>query len=118
MWEVDLGSVIGPQGPAGEKGAQGERGEQGPQGVPGVMGPQGPAGERGEKGETGPQGPQGIQGEKGDSGVVSEVDLGFFAMQIEDDGNLYIVTPDEQEPPAFSIDENGDLIYTVEETTA
>ena len=49
---------------------------------------------------------------------MSEVDLGFFAMQIEDDGNLYIVTPDEQEPPAFSIDENGDLIYTVKETTA
>ena len=93
-----------------------------------MMGPQGPGrGSAGKKEKPAPKArreskgkkeKRGEKGEKGDSGVVSEVDLGFFAMQIEDDGNLYIVTPDEQEPPAFSIDENGDLIYTVKETTA
>lgn len=48
--ELDLGSVIGPQGPKGETGLQGPKGETG------ATGPQGP------KGETGPQGPKGEDG--------------------------------------------------------
>ena len=37
--ELDLGSVVGPQGP---KGATGERGPQGPAGARGETGPIGP----------------------------------------------------------------------------
>ena len=48
--ELDLGSVIGPQGP------KGETGPQGPKGATGATGPQGP------QGETGPQGPKGEDG--------------------------------------------------------
>ena len=119
--------LTGPRGPQGEQGVQGQ------QGPPGQLGPQGPAGVQGEKGDkgdkgdntgaTGPQGPQGIQGpkgekgdkgDKGDSGIISNVDLGFFAMQIKADGNLYIITNGDSPNPGFSIDENGNLIYTVE----
>ena len=48
--EVDLGSIVGPQG------AQGPQGPAGPQGL---------KGDTGAKGETGAQGPQGIQVQHG-----------------------------------------------------
>lgn len=105
--------LTGPQGP---QGIQGQTGATGP------MGPTGPQGVQGEKGEIGPQGPQGMQGEKGEKGdkgdpgapgVVTEIGLGFFAMQIKSDGNLYIVTNDNESPPPLKINEDGDLIYTV-----
>ena len=48
--EIDLGSVVGPQGP---KGATGATGPQGPKGATGATGPQG---------EIGPQGPAGADG--------------------------------------------------------
>lgn len=111
--------LTGPQGPQGEKG---DTGTQGPKGDTGATGPQGPAGVQGEKGETGPQGPQGIQGEKGEkgdkgdpgaSGIVTEIDLGFFGMQIKEDGNLYLITHNDESPPPLKINEDGDLIYTV-----
>ena len=120
---------LGPQGPAGvqgEKGDKGDKGDKGEDGAKGDTGPQGPQGIQGPKGDTGatgPQGPQGIQGpkgekgdkgDKGDSGIISNVDLGFFAMQIKADGNLYIITNGDSPNPGFSIDENGNLIYTVE----
>ena len=63
-----------------------------------LTGPQGPKGEQGATGATGPMGPQGVQGpsgekgDPGDNGVISKIDLGFFAMVIKSDGNLYIVT--------------------------
>lgn len=109
--------LTGPQGEQGIQGVQGAKGEQG------NTGPQGPAGVQGEKGATGEQGPQGIQGEKGekgdkgdkgDNGIVSSVNLGFFSMQIESDGNLYIVYNDTDNPPQFAI-EDGNLIYTTKE---
>lgn len=48
--EIDLGSVVGPQGPKGETGPQGPKGETG---AAGATGPQG---------EIGPQGPAGADG--------------------------------------------------------
>lgn len=36
--EVDLGSIIGPQGPKGETGATGQQGPTGPQGETGPTG--------------------------------------------------------------------------------
>lgn len=43
--ELDLGSVIGPQGPKGDTGATGP---QGPTGTTGATGPKGDTGERTE----------------------------------------------------------------------
>ena len=51
--EIDLGSVVGPQGPQGPKG---DTGAQGPKGDTGAQGAQGP------KGDTGAQGPAGADG--------------------------------------------------------
>ena len=74
--EIDLGSVVGPQGPKGEKG---DTGAQGPKGEQGIQGLQGPKGDKGDTGDVGPQGPQGEQGlqglqgpkgEKGDTGAI------------------------------------------------
>lgn len=56
--ELDLGSVVGPQGP---KGATGERG------------PQGPAGARGETGPIGPTGPAGAKGADGATWITGTV---------------------------------------------
>lgn len=57
--EIDLGSVIGPQGPRGEVGPEG------PQGPIGNTGPQGPKGDTGNTGPTGPTGPAGAGLAKG-----------------------------------------------------
>lgn len=57
--EVDLGSVIGPQGPAGPQGETGATGPQGPKGDTGATGPKGDKGDKGDTGATGPQGPAG-----------------------------------------------------------
>lgn len=46
--EVDLGSIIGPQGetgPTGPKGPKGETGATGPQGIQGIQGPKGEKGD-------------------------------------------------------------------------
>ena len=90
--EIDLGSVIGPQGPKGEKGdtgpqgpkgatgatgpqgAKGDTGERGPQGIQGPQGEQGPKGEKGDTGATGPKGDTGPQGPEGPQGPTGKVD--------------------------------------------
>lgn len=51
---------------------------------------------------VGPQGPQGDAG-KGD----------VYAFEIRGDGNLYIVYEPPTPAPDFSIDSNGNLIYTI-----
>ena len=66
--EIDLGSVIGPQGPKGDTGAQG------PQGIQGPEGPQGPQGEKGDTGAQGPKGDTGPTGPEGPEGPVGKVD--------------------------------------------
>ena len=125
----------GPQGPQGEQGIQGPQGEHGLQGATGPQGPQGIQGEKGDKGDTGPQGetglqgpqgeigpqgPQGIQGEKGEtgpqgpSGITAPVS-GFFALEVDIEGNLYCVTGDGVEGNNFVLDDDGNLYYTIEE---
>lgn len=85
--EIDLGSVVGPQG---------AQGPQGPQGPTGATGPQGPKGDKGERGE---QGPQGIPGEMAeapsigsngnwfigehDTGVLADVNRALSAKIVE-----------------------------------
>ncbi len=82
--EVDLGSVIGPQGPKGDTGPKGATGAQGPKGDTGAQGPvgaQGPKGDTGAAGPTGPQGPKGatgatgLQGPQGAQGPRGNSDL-------------------------------------------
>lgn len=52
--ELDMGSVMGPQGPKGDTGAKGEKGDRGEKGDTGATGA------KGETGATGATGPQGI----------------------------------------------------------
>ena len=77
--------------------AQGEKGE------PGEPGPQGP---KGDTGETGPQGPQ------GEPGTAVQA-TGFWGMSVNEAGHL-IVTYTGDDPPDLHIDENGDLIYSLD----
>ena len=51
--EMDMGSVMGPQGPKGDTGAKGEKGDRGEKGETGATGAKG---ETGAPGATGPQG--------------------------------------------------------------
>ena len=80
----------------GERGAQGERG---PQGVEGAQGPQG---------VRGIQGPPGKQGERGDSGIITTIN-GFYALVGDEDGNLYAICADDDNPPQFETDDEGNV---------
>jgi hypothetical protein len=99
--EVDLGSIIGPQGPQGEKGPTGATGPKGPQGETGPTGKSayqvwlaqpGNAGKteaqyiaslkgaKGDTGATGPQGPTGAKGDKGDPFAIAKTFASVSAM--------------------------------------
>ncbi len=112
--------ATGPQGEQGPMGPAGPQGEQGPTGATGTVGPQGP---QGLPGATGPQGAQGIQGAKGekgdkgdrgDSGVVTPIS-GLYALTGDEDGNLYAVYADGDEPPEFETDEEGNVYVVLPE---
>lgn len=69
----------------------------------------------------GPRGPQGIQGipgekgekgERGDSGVVTPAN-GVFTFVGDADGNLYCYYADSAAPPAFEVDENGNIYMDI-----
>lgn len=97
---------IGDTGPVGPKGDTGSTGPKGPKGDQGIQGIQGPKGDKGEKGDTGPTGPQGTPA------VTAEVS-GFFSLYISDTGDLMVTYADEILEPALSINEEGELIYTI-----
>lgn len=71
-------------------------------GAPGIQGPPG------EPGKEGKQGPQGKQGNTGESGVVTPTS-GFFTLSVDADGNVYASYPDEENPPEFEIDDDGNV---------
>ena len=80
-----------------------------------------PTGATGAQGIQGPQGPQGIQGPKGDTGTAVAVPTtGMYYFSVDNNsesanfGHLFL-TYTGDEAPDFSIDENGHLIWTVEE---
>ena len=73
--EIDLGSVIGPQGPKGDTGAQGPQGIQGPEGPQGPQGEKGDTGAQGPKGDTGPTGPEGPQGPAGKVDADTQIEF-------------------------------------------
>lgn len=100
---VDMSGAQGIQGPRGPQGAQGPEGSQGPQGIQGVQGPEGP------------QGKQGPQGPNGESGVITPVS-GFISFSVNEDGNLYVHTYEDEAEPVFEYDTNtGNLYYITEE---
>lgn len=86
--EVDLGSIVGPQGP---KGATGAAGAQGP------------------KGDTGPRGAVGPHGPKGDKGDM------IFGFEVDTAGNLYCVYQDGSTPPNLYYDSATGNLYLVVE---
>ena len=108
---------MGPTGPTGAQGPQGERGATGAQGEPGVRGEKGETGAQGEPGERGPRGEKGEQGEKGekgdrgDSGVTVPIS-GCFTLSGDEDGNLWAICGDADNPPAFSV-EDGDIYLII-----
>lgn len=112
---LTFGIPRGIQGPQGVQGPQGERGIQGPKGDTGSTGPVGP------QGPQGVQGPQGIQGPKGDTGTAVSVETqGMFYFWVDNDsesetfGHLFLNYAGE-EAPNFSINEEGHLIWTMDE---
>lgn len=81
----------------GEKGDKGDRGEQGP------IGPKGDS-IKGDKGD---------KGEQGNSGLVIPI-AGQYSLEVEPNGDLYVVYPDETEPPKFILESNGDLYLEID----
>lgn len=81
----------------------------------------GEKGDKGDRGETGPIGPKGdsIKGDKGDKGEQGNTGIvipiaGQYALEVELNGDLYVVYPDETEPPKFTLEENGDLFLEID----
>ena len=76
-------------------------------------------GAKGDQGVQGPQGLQGVQGPKGDTGTAVAVETnGMYYFNVDNDstsptfGHLFL-TYSGAETPAFEIDANGHLIWTV-----
>lgn len=90
----------GERGQAGNQGPQGERGE------PGAKGEKGDRGEQGLKGDKGEQGERGING----SCVPSN---GFYSFCVDENGDLWLHYPDGADTPGVMLNENGELILTV-----
>lgn len=79
-----------------------------------------PTGATGSQGIQGPAGPQGVQGPRGDTGTAVAVETtGMYYFNVDNNsesetfGHLFL-TYTGDDPPNFSIDESGHLIWTVE----
>lgn len=121
--------IRGPLGPTGERGPTGdtgprgltgpigETGERGPQGIQGVQGIPGPPGEQGDVGPRGPQGIQGQTGERGATGAsgVTVPSSGMFTINGDDQGNLWVDYPDEDNPPVFEVDDENNIFFVIGE---
>lgn len=70
---------------------------------------------QGEQGLTGPQGEQGVQGEQGPAGTSSAVapQAGFYSLQMESNGDLYVVYPDDETAPTFQYEKESGNLYVV-----
>jgi hypothetical protein len=118
--ELDMGSVMGPQGPKGDTGAKGEKGDTGAKGDTGETGAKGEKGDKGDKGDpgaTGPQGEQGAQGlqgergekgEKGDTGAKGDPGTDGTTPTIGANGNWYLGTTDTGKPSRGAKGDKGD----------
>lgn len=54
------------------------------------------------------KGERGERGERGASGVTATAN-GFFTLEVDGNGDLYVVTADGTTPPNFELDGNGNL---------
>ena len=118
--ELDMGSVMGPQGPKGDTGAKGEKGDTGAKGDIGATGAKGEKGDKGDKGDTGATGPQGEQGaqglqgergekgEKGDTGAKGDPGTDGTTPTIGANGNWYLGTTDTGKPSRGAKGDKGD----------
>lgn len=70
---------------------------------------------QGEQGLTGPQGEQGVQGAQGPAGTSSAVapQAGFYSLQMESNGDLYVVYPDDETAPTFQYEKETGNLYVV-----
>lgn len=81
----------------------------------------GDKGDTGERGEQGPVGPKGdsIKGDKGDKGDPGNNGLvipiaGQYCLEVDSNGDLYVVYPDGTEQPKFTLEANGDLYLEID----
>ena len=102
----------GPAGPAGPVGSTGPTGPRGATGPAGVQGPVGEAGAPGERGPAGVQGPVGAQGPAGQNAAVIPAS-GYWYMQGDEDGNLFIIYADDTASPEFETTEDGELYLII-----
>ena len=77
-----------------------------------VLGPEGPTGPQGPSGDTGPQGPTGATGATGPTGPTGYIPI----FSLEEDGNLYVTTPDNPETDVTFSLEDGNLYYEILES--
>lgn len=87
-----------------------DRGEKGERGLQGIKGNRG---DKGEKGNKGDKGDKGDKGERGINGFVVPSD-GFYSFDVDENGDLWVHYPDENNPPDISLNENGELIINIE----
>ena len=120
--EQGIQGIKGETGATGPQGIQGERGLTGERGPTGIQGPKGDTGLQGPKGDTGPQGAQGPKGDKGDTGEAGPQGTSAvipedyqYALEVDGDGNLYVVYPDGGTPQSFELDDDGNLYAVVTE---
>ena len=68
-----------------------------------------PIGPKGDKGDTGEKGEKGDQG---NTGITVPIQ-GQYALEVEPNGDLYVVYPDGTTPPTFTLESNGDLFLEI-----
>ena len=94
--------------------SRGERGQTGNQGPQGEKGDKGDKGEKGDKGDKGDKGEIGAQGERGLNGSCIPSN-GFYTFSVDENGDLWLHYPDSADVPDITLNEDGELILTVDE---
>lgn len=84
--------------------------------VSGDRGPQGSKGDKGSPGVQGVPGPQGPPGPIGESGVFVS-GIGLFALELHNNGDLYVVCEENDEAPNLVYDDVTGNLYWEYETT-
>lgn len=93
--------------------SHGKRGQKGNQGPQGEMGERGEKGDKGERGEKGEKGDKGDRGERGQGGICAAAN-GFYTLSVDENGDLWISYPDSTQKPSAQINENGELILSLD----
>ena len=79
----------------------------------------GDKGDKGDRGERGLQGERGLTGERGPQGisyVATSIPSGYFALELDSaTGDLYCVTDEGVTAPTFTLDDEGNLYYEIQE---